>query len=179
LPARLLLPATAATELVRLLGFAEHLVLITGKVSERTLLRCQIGPWQQDLILSDAAFPPHRQVIPAKDSQPTRLIADAKVLTQALARVASLSQSVRVTVNGAVKLSSRSLDGTAETEVVIAPMESTHVGDDLVTAYNGTYLTEALGKGQGVVSLGFTGPLDPLRVDLSGERVAVVMPMRT
>jgi len=171
----LLLPALAAGSLARLLNKGEQVILArSGEV-----LRSKVGIYQLDIRLSDKQFPPHRQVIPAMDSQPTHIQVQAKLLSKALTRVSRLTRDKRLKlrVNGAITLTTwESEDGSAEIEVPIA--SSNHEGEDLNIGFDAPYLQQAVAKVVEEVELGFAGALDPMRVDLDGGRVAVVMPLR-
>ena len=171
----LLLPAPAAGTLSRLLAHGEQVVLaLAGDV-----LRVKVGRWQLDTRLSDKRFPPHMHVIPARDSQPTHLQVKAKVLAQAVTRVSRLTRDkkLRLCINGAISLTTWDAEAGAA-ELAVPVIQSDHQGEDLLTGFESTYLQQALPKDAEEARLGFGGSLEPLRVDLDGGRLAVIMPLR-
>jgi DNA polymerase III sliding clamp (beta) subunit (PCNA family) len=142
------------------------------------VLSVRCGNWTLTTHLKQEEFPPVDQVIPALISMPTHIGVDPKVLSRALGRVARVSSSrlVKMTVNGVVTLSTSDVDlGDAET--VVPVISNSHTGEDLVTGYNAAYLTDAIADSK-AATLSMCRPLDPLRVDGDGGRIAVVMPVR-
>jgi len=171
----LLLPASSAGTLVRLLNKEEQVIV----AKSGSVLRIKVGPWQLDVRLSDKKFPPYKQVIPDQDNQPVHLQVQAALLSKALTRVSRLTRDkrLRLRVNGAITLTTwESEDGAAAIEVPVT--SSNHEGEDLHIGFDAPYLHQAVAKGVEEVSMGFAGELDPLRVDQDGGRVAVVMPLR-
>lgn len=171
----ILLPATAARTLYRLLNCDGDVRLSLTKDT----LRAQIGRWQLDVKLTEKEFPPYHQVIPDHEAQPTRIHLEAGVFTKALARIARVSESkrIRMHINGVVTLQSWDLD-LGEAEIEVPTIQNNHQGDDLITAFDLTYLQDAMRTGASSVQMGFGRQLDPLRVDLEGGRLAVIMPLR-
>jgi len=174
-PHPLLLRAPAAATLTRMLAHGDQVILArAGEV-----LRIKVGTSQLDTRLSDARFPPHQQVIPDLKAQPVHVRLQAKLLSRALSRVSRLTRDkrLRFQINGAITLTTwESDEGGAEIEV---PVESSnHEGDDLKIGFDSPYLTQAIPGGTQEISLGFGGPLDPLRMDLEEGKLAVVMPLR-
>jgi DNA polymerase III subunit beta len=169
----LFLHTSAANALERALDNAEHVVL--ARHGDVLCARC--GKWKLVTRLKSETFPPADQVIPSLKSLPTRIEVEPKVLAKALARVSRVSsrRSVKVSVNGVITLATSDIDlGDAET--VVPVLSNTHTGDDLVTGFNAAYLADALTDTKSV-TLSMCGPLDPLRVDSDGGRIAVVMPL--
>jgi DNA polymerase-3 subunit beta len=170
----LLVPTTSAATILHIAGAGEQVVLATSG----NRLRVGIGPYQLETKLVDATFPPHEHVVPPRD-QPTQITVETRVLAKALSRLDRLS-SVRQTttrVNGILTLTASDPD-LGEAEVVLPTISNSHSGDDLVTGFDRVYLRDAIATDTETIELGFSGPLDPVRVDLEGERVAVIMPMR-
>jgi len=174
-PQPLLLPAPAASTLSRLLDHGEQAILATtGEV-----LRIKVGNWQLDTKLSERKFPPYNQVIPDQDRQTIHIRLQAELLSRAINRVSRLTRDkrLRLRVNGAITLTTwESEQGAAEIEVPVT--SSNHEGDDLHIGFDAPYLAQALPKGVKELQLGFGGGLDPLRLDVGGGHVAVVMPLR-
>jgi len=174
-PHPLLLRAPAAATLTRMLAHEDQAIL----VQSGEMVRIKVGTWQLDTRLSDARFPPHQQVIPDREAQPVHVRLQAKLLSRALSRVSLLTRDkrLRFRVNGAITLTTwESEQGAAEIEVPVT--SSTHEGDDLHIGFDSPYLKQAIPRGTQEVSLGFGGPLDPLRMDLGDGKLAVVMPLR-
>jgi len=168
------LHTSAALALERALAAADHAVL--ARHEDVLCVRC--GNWSLTTHLKSDIFPPVDQVVPALISMPTRIEVEPKMLAKALGRVARVSSSrmVKMTVNGVVTLSTSDIDlGDAET--VVPVISNSHTGEDLVTGYNAAYLTDAIADTTSV-TLSLCRPLDPLRVDSDGGRIAVVMPVR-
>jgi len=171
----LLVPAAVANTLHHILSDGDHVVI--ARAGEN--IRFGVGIWQLDARLMDERFPDTEQVIPEKNSQPTKLKLDTKVFTKALTRVAKLSsgQGVKFTVNGSLVLSSQDVDtGSAETEVPV--LSNTHAGPDLAAGFNVAFLLDALRKSGDFVELGFSDDLSPMRIDREDGRLAIVMPLR-
>jgi len=175
IPQPLLLRAPAAATMARMLAHGDQAILAqAGEV-----LRIKVGNWQLDTRLSDRTFPPHNQVIPNSDIQPTHIRLQAALLSRALSRISRLTKDkrLRFRVNGAITLTTwESESGAAEMEVRVT--SSTHEGDDLHIGFDSPYLNQAIPKDAQELSLGFGGPLEPLRLDLDDGKLAVVMPLR-
>ena len=174
-PSPLLIRAPAAATMAHMLAHEDQAILArAGEV-----LRVKVGNWQLDTRLSDQKFPPHNQVIPSMEAQPIHIRLQAKLLTQALTRVSRLTRDkrLRLRINGAVTLTTwESEQGGAEMEVPVT--SSNHQGDDLNIGIDSPYLSQAIPKGTKELMLGFAAPLDPLRVDLDDDKLAVIMPLR-
>lgn len=175
LPEPLLIPTAAAKLLPRLLKDGDSVVLAR---SEKTL-KLRVGSWTLTTNLVQSEFPPIDQVIPAYCDDNPRVVVDAKQLAQAFRRVGSLSNTrgVRVTVNGAIELSSSDPE-VGDASVVVEPAENTHEGDDLVLGLNMAYVVDALATMKGDATLRFGGKLDPVRIEDDRGMLSVVMPMR-
>jgi len=171
----MLVPASSAATITRLLLKGDHVIL--ARTKDR--VRVRVGGWQLETKLVDAVFPPYKHVIRDHDSQPIRVTAEITRIAQALKQLARLSENTKARVNGAIKLSASAIGPTeASLELVIPVIESNHLGDDLVIGFGNRYLMEAVVVERGTVQMGFAGSLDAVRVDLSGGRVAVIMPVR-
>jgi DNA polymerase III sliding clamp (beta) subunit (PCNA family) len=160
--------------LERVLAACDHAVL----ARHENVLCVRCGNWTLTTHLKSDTFPPVDQVVPALISMPTHFGVDPKVLSKALGRVARVSSSrlIKMTVNGVVTLSTSDINlGDAETLVPV--ISNSHTGEDLVTGYNSQYLIDAIAN-SAKVTLSLCRPLDPLRVDGDGGRIAVVMPVR-
>lgn len=171
----LLLSASAAATLARMLQHGDQAIL--ARTSD--VLRVKCGTWQLDAHLSDLAFPPYKQVIPTMNDQPIHIQAQAALFNKAVVRVARLTRDKRLKlcINGVISMSTWDAEaGVAQSQVPV--VQSNHQGDDLHIGFDAPYLTQAIPKDVDLVQLGFDGPLAPLRVDLDGGRVAVVMPLR-
>jgi len=170
----LLVPTASAATILHIAGVGEQAVLaIAGN-----RIRVGVGPWQLQTRLVDATFPPYQQLVPPR-GQPTQLTVETRAMTKALSRLDRLS-SVRQTVarvNGVLTLTASDPD-LGETEVVVPTVTNTHQGADLVAAFDRMYLHDAISTPAETIELGFSAALDPLRVDLDGEKMAVIMPMR-
>lgn len=170
---QLLLPVPSAQILQHILKNAEHVVI--AKSEDR--LKMKVGPWTLETKLTDAVFPPVDQVVPKTHA--VSLSVDSKAFSKALKRIGALSNSrgVKMVVNGAITLESSDPD-VGEVSVQVQPLENDHCGEDIVAGFNMAYLLDAIGKDADKVQIQMNGPLDPLRIDLEGGRVGVVMPMR-
>ena len=171
----LLLPSAAAATMSRMLKHGDQAILARTD----DVLQAKCGTWQLDTKLSDKTFPPYRQVIPAKDHQPTLMQVQAAIFHRAVTRVSRMASDKRLKlrVNGAISMTTWDAEhGAAELEVPV--QSSTHQGHDLHIGFDAPYLTQAVPKKADLVQMGFAGPLDPLRVDLNGGKLAVIMPLR-
>ena len=174
-PQPLLLQAPAAATLTRMLAHEDQAILArAGEV-----LRVKVGTWQLDTRLSDRKFPPHQQVIPNMQAQPIHIRLQAKLLSKALVRVSRLTRDkrLRIRINGSITLTTwESEPGAAEMEVPVT--SSTHQGDDLHIGFDSPYISQAIPKGTQDLTLGFGGPLEPMRMELENGKLAVIMPLR-
>lgn len=171
----ILVPLDAAKVLCRILTAGEQVVL--ARTDKH--IRFGIAGWQLTSKLVDCRFPPFEKVVPARDSQTTHLTVDHGLFTKALNRVSRISKNapVRLTINGVINIATSDPD-LGEAEVVVPAVENDHEGDDLVTGVAPAYLRDAVGKKGGNLEWSFGGSTDAIRLDLSGDRVAVVMPVR-
>ena len=171
----LLLPSTAAATLSRMLKHGDQAILARAD----DVLRIKCGSWQLDTRLSDRTFPPFRQVIPSMDHQPTLMQVQAALFNKAVTRVSRLTRDKRLKlcINGVIGLTTWDAEaGAAQLQVPV--VQSNHQGDDLHIGFDAPYLAQAVPKKAAHVHMGFNGPLDPLRVDLAGCKLAVIMPLR-
>ena len=165
----------AGSVLCRILGSQEQVIMARCKDQ----LRVRAGSWQLDTRIPDTKFPNHEQVVPAQGRQEVTVEVDSKVFTKALTHVSKLTRDkrVKVRINGAVTLTTWDAElGAAEIEV--PTVSSNHDGEDLITGFDGRYLKDMASTKAATFEMSFDGPLDPMRVDLDGGKVAVVMPMR-
>ncbi len=171
----LLISLSAAQTIKRILPLGEHVIL----ARDGGHLRIGVGPWQLTTKLVDARFPPHGKVIPDRATQTTNLTVNRELFAKALARVSRLAKNtpVHLRVNGAISIMTEDPD-LGNAEVVVPVIESDHTGDDLVVGVAPGYFRDALGQQGDQFDVSFSGHTDAIRLDLPGERVAVVMPMR-
>jgi len=174
-PEPLLLTASAAGTLVHLLSQSEQVILARAG----GVLRIKVGNWQLDARLSDRKFPPYEQVIPDLNNQPLHLQVQAALLSRALSRVSRLTRDKRLKlrVNGSITMTTwESEQGAAEMEVPV--INSNHEGEDLHIGFDSPYLVQAIPREAKELSMSFSDPLAPLRMDMDGGKIAVVMPLR-
>ena len=119
-------------------------------------------------------------VVPRAGDESIRISVEAAALAAALTRVARATRghSAKFKVNGAITLSSWA-EELGEAELTVPVLTSTHHGDDdVVIGLDTRYLRDALATAATTADLRFGGQLDPVRVDLPGEKMAVLMPLR-
>jgi len=174
----LLIASSAADILHRVLTDGSLVILARAKSGGCEVLRVRCGAWQLETTLVDATFPPYKHVLPNRGDQPTRLTIEKALFIKALRRVTAAAKSnVRLCINGAITVSAEDNDG-GEASVVVPVSANTHTGEDLIIGFDPHYLIDAVQGGDDAVELGLTKPLDPLRVDQSNGRIAVIMPCR-
>ncbi|MGH9610201.1 MAG: DNA polymerase III subunit beta, partial [Bryobacteraceae bacterium] len=172
-----IVPRKAIMELERLLGQAEEAVEVT--LSAR-YARFGLGTLCMTTKLIDGQFPDYNRVIPSASTY--KLLADREPLREALARVAILAnekfRGVRLEADDkGLKLSSNNPESEEAEETVAAR----YTGERLVTAFNSSYIQEALGALEGeVVEIGFTDANSSalIREPDASRYLYVVMPMR-
>ena len=126
---------------------------------------------------SAVEFPPYSNVIPREGSESFRTELEREALVRGLGRMPkSRRGGLRMVVNGAITLEKDSDEGTATCTIPV--LDSTHSGPDTTIGVNPAYLTDALSCDVPIVIGRFSGELDPIRLDLGPDKVAVVMPMR-
>jgi DNA polymerase III sliding clamp (beta) subunit (PCNA family) len=179
LPASIAAPLLIPTESAEIVYRLTHLTEHTRIECAKGFARFKSDSWQVDTKLIKGNFPDVEHVIPAKEHQLTRLIVDAAAFSKAISRLRRLSKAprVKVRVNGTITLSTWD-DEIGEAEIVVPTLQSNHIGEDLMIAYNPLYLLDALHGADSKVEMSFAGPTDPLRIDLSDDRLAIVMPVR-
>lgn len=172
-----IIPRKAVMELERLLGQAGENVEVT--LSAR-YARFDLGTLCMTTKLIDGQFPDYDRVIPS--SSPYKLLVDREPLREALARVSILAnekfRGVRLEADGkGLKLTSNNPESEEAEETVVAR----YSGERLVTAFNASYIQDALAALEGeVVEIGFTDANSSALIhepDLERCRY-VVMPMR-
>jgi DNA polymerase-3 subunit beta len=168
------LPTAAAAILLRTLTGEGQVVLARTE----SHLRARCGVFTLDARLGDVEFPDVDQVVPSLLSMPTRLMVEADAVRKAMARIGKLTDrgGFKMTVNGAVRISAGTEDGSTEFELPV--VSNTHEGEDLVIGFAAKYVADAVNGSSGAAELHLGRSLDPLRVDVADGRLAVVMPMR-
>jgi len=124
-------------------------------------------------------YPRVGQVIPDRDDAHSLVTLATGPLRKELLRLRRLvpKSNLKIILNGALTLAVQDED-TNQAVAVVHPLENSHQGQDLVIGVNPVLLLEALGGEDEVVQMGFGGTADPIRVDLPGGRLSVVMPVR-
>ncbi len=182
--AEMLIPLKAITELRRL---DDELFSSGGEKPTLTLTRSgaslfvTAGETTFGVKLTDAQFPPWRQVIPDGTATTVRLsraaMADA---IKAVALADSAKGAVRLTLgNGVMRITSESPDGGDGVDEL--PFEVVDGPGKALIGVNAKYILDVLGAlSSEEVLLGVSGQLDPLTLAPVGSEgfVAVVMPMR-
>lgn len=170
----LLVPTAAMLIICRLYNQSENISIKKAK----EFIRFQLGSWQVDTKLIFGQFPNTDNVIREKDLQTTRLIVNTAVFNKALFQIRKISKELQVTfcVNNIITLSVSNAE-IGEAKIVVPTLQSSHVGDDLVTHYNPVYLFDALFGAGSSVEMSFAGARDQLRIDISGDFLAVIMPI--
>lgn len=176
----LLIPRKTVSEIARACGD-------TGSVrvsASDSKIRVEVGGLTLTSKLIDGTFPDYGRVIPTPSE--THSLVDRAELVAALDRVRTISggdrgRAVKLTVaDAALKLSVVNPEAGEATEEVRAD------GDlEVVTGFNGAYLTELLGVMRGdTVRIEMDNPGAPARLTAAGAHhgtgdfVAVLMPMR-
>jgi DNA polymerase-3 subunit beta len=171
----ILLPVSSAATLARLLRGKEQVVVAQAKGR----VRFRVGSWELETKLTEAVFPPWKHVVPSHDARDIILSTEVARLSSALIQLGRVSENLTTRVNGALTLGAfEPGPPEAKLELVVQTLTNSHSGDDLVTGFNSRYLTEALAGAGEKIEMRFTTPLAPLRLDLDGGRVAVIMPVR-
>ncbi len=172
----LLIPSNSAATLMRMLKQEDQALMARYK-SELLWVRC--GSWELITKLMDEEFPPYNHVIPDRDTQNCQVVFDSNALSKAITQVMKLSEqgSIRLCINGAVTLSPGG-STLGDVDVIVPTVQNNHIGNDLALGVDGKYLAMGVPRGNELVELSLSGSLDPLRIDLSGEKLAVIMPMR-
>jgi DNA polymerase-3 subunit beta len=174
---RVLVPARALTELVRLLGSTGELTLRLGE-REATF---EVGHARLSTRLIEPEFPNYRQLIPS--SYPNRLTVGREPLLDAIRRVKllareSTSSPIRLHLSAdGVELVARTQDLGQASEDVDARYE----GADMVVAFNPDYLAAGVEATTGdEVVLETLDALKPavLRATEGGEFLYLLMPVR-
>jgi DNA polymerase-3 subunit beta len=130
--------------------------------------------------LSNVAFPPYKQVIPAAHQR--RVSADREALLAALRQAEVMAPEKTATVR--FQLEEGKLEFTADNPdlgVAHQELEVDYTGEPLVAGFNARYLIDVLdAMGSQNVFLEFQGELDPcvLRPVDGPDYLGVVMPMR-
>lgn len=125
----------------------------------------------------DGTFPDYQRVIPRDN--PKAAIVDRAALFAAADRVSTISsergRAVKLSfADGALALSVRSEEGTAEDELAVG-----YDAEPLDIGFNASYLRDVLGTfGDESVTLRLNEPGSPVVVDAGGPFLAVLMPTR-
>jgi len=174
---KVLVPARALNELVRLLSGADALTLRLGD-KDATF---EVGSARLSTRLIDAEFPNYRQLIPS--SYPNRLTVGREPLLDAIRRVKllareSTSSPIRLNLSAdGVELIARTQDLGQASEAVDAKYE----GTEMVVAFNPDYLSAGVEATTGdEVVLETLDALKPavLRGTEGGEFLYLLMPVR-
>jgi DNA polymerase-3 subunit beta len=140
-------------------------------------VRFIVGAWVIATKPLEEPFPPVDQVIPPAD-QGFAVETEASLIVSATRRFpnsrGARPPSIRLVVNGKLEFSTPLGDST----VTVPLTKNGHAGEPLVIGLNQRYIAEALGADSGRVRLTFAGPLDPIVITPSTDRMAVVMPVR-
>jgi len=175
LPKQLLLPGAAAGVLMQLTG-DDSVALARAE----GWVRIEGGNWSLAAKEMDTTYPQYTRVVPGQNEATSVILlptALARREVQRLKRVAPKA-NIKVRLNGALTLAVQDYDNN-QAEAVIQPLENSHKGEDLVTGLDPAYLLDALGKADETARVGFgSSAADPVRIDLAGGRMAVVMPVR-
>jgi len=172
------IPRDAATTLAGVLKLGESTVLDVQK--ESPLGRFTIGVYQLTVRLSETDFPPIDQVIPSRRNQDVTAVVNAERWSKALKKLRAVMDSehmgVKLVVNGSITMEVEDPD----TGAVECQIEATHGndGETKTIGVNGSLLFDALVDIEGDVEVMIWAPLDPIRIDSSDGRIAIVMPMR-
>ncbi|HOX42936.1 MAG TPA: DNA polymerase III subunit beta [Myxococcota bacterium] len=174
LPKSLLLPGAAASILAQL--------ACDGPVNlsrAEGWSRFEGGNWVLMSKEMDGTYPHYTQVVPGANEATSVILLPSAPIRRELQRLKRLAPkaNVKVTLNGALSLSIQDHDANQAT-AVIKPTENSHTGKDLVIGVNPAYLVEALGTADETVRVGFGDAIDPVRIDLPGGRLSIVMPVR-
>jgi DNA polymerase III sliding clamp (beta) subunit (PCNA family) len=177
-----ILSSSAATTLSRILKASRDQAVVARQTTDKyDLIRVRAGCFELTTKLPDHQFPPWKQVVPDKGSQETAVIFDVVALNKTLRRVVQLSErgNVKVTVNGVVTLAPWGAT-LGEAEVITPTLSNNHDVNkpDLELGLDGAYLLDGLPKGADTVQMSFGNALDPVRLDLPDQRLAVIMPLR-
>ncbi|MEY4230157.1 MAG: polymerase beta subunit [Actinomycetota bacterium] len=172
---KVLVPGRALTELQRLMGMGDQVVLRLGE-RDATF---EIGTTRLTTRLIEGEFPNYRQLIPA--SHPNVLTVDREPLLEAIRRVKILAKDATPV---RLQITSDSLKLTAITQDVgnaVEELDATAAGTDLTVAFNPDYLAagiEAVGTDQ--ITLSTIDGLKPavVRGVGSDDYLYLLMPVR-
>ena len=171
-----LLPSDAAKTLKFILTGSDQVIVARSG----DIVRFKAGAYKLDVRLMDERFPDINKVVPKTKDAKIRLEVDPALFSRALDQLAKVASDkhLKMTVNGKLTIEAFDPD-TGSAELTVPTLQSTHTGEDLVVGFNAGYLSEAIKKASGAVTVGLVDPLSPARIDHGGNgRVAVVMPLR-
>jgi DNA polymerase III subunit beta len=145
------------------------------------VLRFAVGAWQLETTAMEEKFPPYEQVVPSQGSESFNATVERSQFARALAKIAKptgrRASGVRMKWNGRLVLERDRDEGISS--AVIALVETSHAGhEDFVIGADARYIIDALAAGDDKVTARFSDTLSPIRIDLGGDHLAVVMPMR-
>lgn len=176
-----LVASKSIAALLRILPTSGEVTALRAKDSIR--FRCSNGNVQWELetqAITDVQFPPYNQVIPAEGNETFRAEVDREALVRGIARMPKSRDKrhvgVRVIVNGAIKIERDGDEGVASCTVPV--LSTTHEGADSTLGVSAAYLADALSCSAPIIIGRFGGELDPIRLDLGPDKLAVIMPMR-
>ena len=172
-----LLPSKSIAAMIRIAPKSGDIIATRSKDVVRFAFATGNVTWEIETRVMEDKFPPYEQVIPKNEQYTAEVDRDAflRAITRMPRSKTNRSHSVRMVVNGAIRLERHGDEGTMSTTLPI--LRTTHTGPDSIIGVNASYLADAFSSGAEVVTARFGGELDPLRFDI-GDRVAVVMPMR-
>lgn len=174
-----LLPGSSILALLHLLPKSGDVAALRAKDVIRFRFATGDVQWEVETSGMTEKFPPYDQVIPADGSETYFAVVEREPLLRAVARMPKSRDrhvGIRMVVNGSIKLERDGDDGVTSTTVAV--VRTTHEGADSVLGVNATYIADALACPVPVVTARFGGELDPVRIELGRDRLAVVMPMR-
>ncbi|HOX44562.1 MAG TPA: DNA polymerase III subunit beta [Myxococcota bacterium] len=174
LPKSLLLPGAAASILAQLASDGPVCL-----ARAEGWCRFEGGNWVLMSKEMDGTYPHYTQVVPGANEATSVILLPTAPIRRELQRLRRLAPkaNLRVTLNGSLTLAIQDHDAN-QAVAVIQTLENSHIGPDLVTGLNPAYLLEALGSADETVRLGFGDAIDPVRIDLPGNRLVVIMPVR-
>jgi len=178
--ARLIVPARALAELPRAFkGQSGDVEVLVSLARNQVFFRC--GTSEVATRLIDGQYPNYTQVVPREEAK-TIARASTAELVQAVKAVSQFAKDGATTVrlalaDGAIRVSAATNevgDGQADIDAEIE-------GDDVIVAFNGKYLLDALGTLGDRVELRSDGALSPALMRTVGDESAlhVIMPVRT
>lgn len=173
--APLLIPLKAVHELKRMLGEAESETVKVWRDGYRMF--CCIDGEEFHLKLSDAQFPPYKQVIPSQTERSFTVNVAALVEAVRSVKVAASDRTGGIALKlgaGKLRIESQSPEGGEGEDEIAVDFD----GGEASVGVNSDYLIDALGQlTSETVTIQSSGELDPILIT-DGGYMAVLMPMR-